>query len=275
VAERSPTRIAARLVDEQLRRVSARGTKTIVRRYGRQLGMWQGCGYPKSGTVWLCQLLGSYLELPYPRHYRTPIAMASVVHAHWLPFPQLPPTVYIVRDGRDVMLSLYHYEARLARSTRNPSAARKRNERFSRVLGPRADLRDVSANLPRFVESQLEDPSWVEAPWPQHVQAWLDVSADAVAVVRYEDLLEDVSRGLGPALERLSGPVDHEALKVAASRFGFERQQARVGGTVEQRQFLKRGKAGQWQQYFDGEARRIFDQAASSVLRQLGYEPCG
>ncbi|MBA2767690.1 MAG: sulfotransferase domain-containing protein [Sporichthyaceae bacterium] len=270
--EHSTTGIAGRLVDEQLRRVSARATKSVARHYGRRLGMWQGCGYPKSGTVWLCQLLGSYLELPYPRRYRMPIAMASVIHTHWLPFPQLPPTMYIVRDGRDVMLSLYHYESRLASSTRNPSAARTRTERFRRVLGPRADLRDVSANLPRFIESQLESPSWVEAAWPQHVQAWLDVPRGMVAIVRYEDLRHDVGAALGPPLARLLGePVDEQALQIAATRFGFARQQDRTKRPAEERAFLRQGEPGEWKTYFTAEACTIFDQAAAPVLDQLGY----
>src|SRR5262245_12144672 len=98
------------VIDEQLRKGSARMTKSIARRYGHSLGMWVGCGYPKSGTSWLCQLLSSYLDIPHPRRFRLPIAMPSVLHAHWLPEPQLPKTVYVARDGRDVMVSLYFYE---------------------------------------------------------------------------------------------------------------------------------------------------------------------
>src|SRR6188472_2305781 len=96
-------------IEEQLRRVAARSTKEIVLRRGAALGMYVGCGYPKSGTVWLCQLMSTYLGLPYPREYRSPIAMASVIHAHWRYDPRIPASAYITRDGRDVLLSLYHF----------------------------------------------------------------------------------------------------------------------------------------------------------------------
>jgi len=277
VTSRDRARTAgARLLDEQLRKASARATESIVRRFGDRLGMWVGCGYPKSGTVWLCQLLSSYLELPYPRQYRSPVAMASVIHAHWMPSTDTPRTVYVVRDGRDVMLSLYFYEARLATGGRNPAAARKRLARFRYVLGPSPDLKDVTGNLPRFIESQLADPSWVRAPWPQHVEAWLDASPDRVAVVRYEDMLGSVPDTLRPALESLTEEaVDMDALRLVSQRFSFERQVHRGPLSAQSRGFLRRGVAGEWRDYFSDEARIIFEQAAGSTLKRVGYDSHG
>lgn len=260
------------LVDEQLRRGSARATKTIVRWYGDRLGIWLGCGYPKSGTVWLGQLLSSYLSLPYPRHYRTPVAMPSVLHAHWLPDDRLPRSVYVVRDGRDVMVSLYFYEVRLATRERNPYAARRRRERFRRVLGPSADLNDARANLPRFIEAEMESPAWMNATWPAHVGAWLDARSDRVAVVRYEDLLAGAEDALAPAIERLTGaPADRRALTIAAERFAFDRRSGRSQGEEQRTSFLRKGIAGDWRNHFTDEAALIFDQAAGATLDHLGY----
>lgn len=259
-----------RLVDEQLRRASARMTQSIALRFGERLGMWVGCGYPRSGTVWLCQLLSSYLDLPHPRRYRLPVAMPCVVHAHWLPDPRLPRTVYIVRDGRDVMVSRYFYEVRLAASRLNPAAARQRRARFDRVLGPRADLNDVEGNMARFVEVELSEPGWPASTWPQHVDAWLDAPLKT-AVVRYEDLRRDVHDALSPALEKLGETVDAGSLRMSGQRFEFGRQ----AGLQHDGWFgpvLRRGVPGDWKSHFSREAATIFDQAAGRTLRRLGYE---
>lgn len=268
-----PRALGASFLDERLRQVSARTTESIVRRYGDRLGMWVGCGYPKSGTVWLCNLLASYLDLPHPRQYRLPLAMPCVVHAHWLPDPRLPPTVYIVRDGRDVMVSWYFREVKLANSTLNPAAARRRRDRFERVLGAKYDLRDAVANLPRVMEAELVDPSWMSANWPTHVQAWMNAPPERVGIVRYEDLLQDVVSALGPLLERLTGrPLDTGNLKISEERFDFSRQSRSVVGNPDASPFMRKGVSGDWKLYFDDSATTIFDQAAGDVLESLGYE---
>jgi hypothetical protein len=234
--------------------------------------MWVGCGYPKSGTVWLCQLLSAYLDLPHPRRYRVPVAMPSVLHAHWLPNERLPRTVYIVRDGRDVMVSLYFYEVRLANSPLNPRAARSRQERFNRILGPRADLSDVRSNLARFVEAEMEQPAWMSATWQSHVDAWLQVPPERAAVVRYEDLLQDVQVALAPALEQLThGPVDLAYLRMAGERFEFARQAGLASAHEGRGPYLRKGISGDWKNYFDSDAERVFEQAAGQTLKRLGY----
>lgn len=264
--------MAKRLSDEALRSASARATRMIARRYGDSLGMWLGCGYPKSGTVWLCQLLSSYLDLPHPRRYRMPVAMPCVVHSHGLPDPRLPRTVYVVRDGRDVMVSLYFYEVRLASSDLNPRAAHMRQERFKRVLGPKADLQNIRANLPRFLEAEMESPAWMHSTWKEHVEAWLAVGPDRACMVRYEDLLLSVETALTPVLEQLTGlQTNAEYLRLAADRFDFERQSKSSNELVQRSPALRKGISGDWKNFFTPESEEIFDDRAGGILEVLGY----
>lgn len=253
--------------------MSARLTESVVRRFGDRLDMWVGCGYPKSGTVWLCNILASYLSVPHPRNYRVPIAMPAVVQAHWMPGsgPSVPRTVYIVRDGRDVMVSWYFREVKLMSSDRNPASSRRRRERFHDVLGSGANLDDVATNLAPFMEAELAQPLWMRASWPQHVRAWLDQPADRVAVVRYEDLLVSVVDHLGPALARLDGPVNQDFLRLAEQRFDFARQSRARSSDAESAPYLRHGVSGDWKTHFTAEAERIFDRAAGDVLQRLGY----
>jgi len=265
-------RVLTRLADEQLRRISAKATEKIARRWWSTLGVWVACGFPKSGTTWLAQMLAGYLQLPNPQRYRLPIAMPSVLQAHWLPGKRTPRTLYIVRDGRDVMVSLYFYEVRLANSTMNPAAARRRRERLRRLFGPAFDPRDVTGNLPLFIEAEMLDPAWMTVSWPAHVQAWLGADPARVSIVRYEDLRLDPVTTLAPAIERLTqDKVDREALLQITQWFAYERQASDSRREHQQGPVLRSGQVQGWREYFNAAAERAFSEAGAGVAMRLGY----
>jgi hypothetical protein len=268
---RTGAKVGGPRLDAQLRRASARATKTIADRAGMRLGMWYGAGYPKSGTTWLCNLMSSYLDVPFVRNYRLPVLMPCVVHSHWLPSHRVPRTIYIVRDGRDVLVSRYFYEARAVRAPRNPRGGRLRLERFNRLYGPQVDLDDISANLPKFIADEMTAPQLTGANWPEHVRRWLAVPGERVAVVRYELLHADVCAGLGPAFEQLTGqPTDRDYLGLAAARFEFAAQ-ARRNHLRADTTLMRAGAVGGWRDHFTDEARAIFDRHAGDLLRELDY----
>ena len=67
--------------------------------------------YPKSGGSWLRQLLSSYLDIPFPRN-KMPKFGLSMFHGHYLPsrrFKDIKQIFYLVRDGRDIMVSDYFH----------------------------------------------------------------------------------------------------------------------------------------------------------------------
>jgi hypothetical protein len=268
---RTDLKVGGPRVDAQLRRLSARVTKTIADRAGARLGMWYGAGYPKSGTTWLCNLMSSYLDVPFVRDYRLPVLMPCVVHSHWLPSGRLPPTIYIVRDGRDVIVSRYVFETRAVRAPRNTRGGRLRRARFERLYGPHVDLDDVVANLPKFIADEMTAPQLTGVNWAEHVRRWLAVPPDRVAVVRYEQLRADVPATLAPAFEQLTGrPADRDYLELAADRFDFtaqaQRNDTRGDGTL-----MRSGAIGGWREYFSDEAAATFDRHAGSLLAELGY----
>lgn len=234
--------------------------------------MWYGAGYPKSGTTWLCNLMSSYLDVPFVRNYRLPVLMPCVVHSHWLPSVRMPRTIYIVRDGRDVLVSRYFFEVRAVREPRNPRGGRLRRERFARLYGSAVDLDDIAANLPRFVEDEMTAPQLTGVNWPTHVTRWLDIASERVAVVRYEQLRADVPGTLAPAFEQLTGaPADREYLQLAAERFDFAGQARRSDPRAGA--FMRKGSVGDWRNHFTPEAAEIFRQHAGDVLARLGYPP--
>lgn len=264
---------AAQLVDENLRRVSARLTKQIALRYGDRLPAWIGCGYPKSGTVWLCQLMASYLGVPYPQNYRTPIAMKSVLHAHWPYDKRMPPTGYIVRDGRDVMISFYFFHMQALTQQKNPTLRFRLSRTYERALGKGFDPNDSANNLPRFIELVMER-GWAThgITWPDHVRQWTRHTPTPVGVVRYEDLLLDTSQALTDLMTEVTGePGDPERAALAARRYEFGMGAGRARGTEDRASFQRKGIAGDWRNHFTRESAEIFDSYAGDVLVQLGY----
>ena len=264
--------LSGRMIDEQLRRFSARATESIVRRHGRRLGVWVGCGYPKSGTVWLCQLLSSYLELPYPRRYRSPIAMPSVIHAHWMPDARFPETVYVVRDGRDVMVSLYHYEARLALAANKSAGGAQTAGTFSTAVRRQGGSGRRPEASPEVHRGRAHAALVGVGPLAR-ARDGMDGSGSRP---RGRSPLRGASgerrTALGPAIARLTGRTpDASALRMAGERFDFGRQAAIGHGTEGPSPFLRKGVAGDWKTCFSSEATTIFDQVAGDTLTRLGY----
>ena len=258
-------------VAEQLRRVAARSTQEIALRRGKDLGIWVGCGFPKSGTVWLCQLMSSYLDLPYPRDYQLPVAMASVIHAHWHYDERLPPTVYLTRDGRDVIVSLYFHYMRLLDIPRSPRRTKQLQETFHRLFGAGFDPSATHENLPRFIEHEMTAPeAYRGTTWAQHVREWQN--RPGVAQVTYEGLLADTAGELQRVMNELGAPhPDPLKAELAAQRYQFRTVTGRDDGHEDRTSFQRKGVAGDWRSHFTREAGEIFDEYAGDVLVELGY----
>ena len=259
-------------VEEKLRRVARGATRQIATRRGRDLNMWIGCGYPKSGTVWLCKQMGTALGLPVPMDYQMPIMMASVVHAHWRYDERYGPSMYIRRDGRDVVVSMYFHWARGVRMKRDPRYARRLAEIFDQLYGPTFDPDDARGNLPKFIEYQMTvAPTMHGITWQESVRDWWD--RPRVGHVTYEGLLIDPVEELSRAFKDASGAEPtREAIELAVRRHAFSSETGRKAGEENRDSFLRKGMAGDWQQHFTREAGEAFDSYAGADLVDFGYE---
>lgn len=258
--------------DEQMRRAAAFSTRHVALRWGSSLPMWVGCGFPKSGTVWLCQLMAAYLGVPYPRDYKMPIVMPSVVHAHWAYDRRFPPAAYIRRDGRDVMVSMYFYYVRAMRMQKSPNRVRQLSRRFEKLFGATFDPQQVRGNLPRFIEYEMQHPRATDAQaWHVHVADWWD--RPRVHHTQYEALLADSEAELGRLMSQLTGePANPTHVRSAVQRFAFGAQTGRRSGQEDRSSFLRKGVAGEWRDHFSREAGEIFDALTGSALVDFGYE---
>ncbi len=226
-------------------------------------------GYPKSGTTWVCQLLGDYFQLPFPRGSLLPITFKAVVHGHDTLRACDEHAAYVVRDGRDVMASLYFHLTRHIPEGDNPRLSKREKKMFPGMV----NKADVATNFPRFLEAQMRDPFASKLNWGDHVGRSLALSRPGVATVRYEQLLSDGPAELARTVEAISGkPADPERVAWTIEKFAFARQTGRSAGKENRSSFLRKGSAGDWRNHFSRESAEIFDRSCGEALVAAGYE---
>ncbi len=220
--------------------------------------------FPKSGGTWLCQLLSTLLDLPYPRNAR-PRIEPSVIHGHRLWDRRFRNVTVMHRDGRDIMVSAYfHY---LGGHDANRGADAERHRRRAGIV----NVSESADNMPRFIEYMYTRRihRFYDFTWSEFVDSWQGRDA---AYVRYEDLLVDGVDALRRVLEHhgLEVPA-RERIEAVLQRFSFARQTGRQPGESDPNSFLRSGVHGDWKNHFSLEARQVFDHFAGEQLVKLGY----
>lgn len=223
--------------------------------------------YPKSGATWLGQMLSKTLGLPFPRN-KFPLLTSSIMHGHYLALKGRKNVVIVWRDGRDVMVSWYHHCLFLNERS-NALLVRQTREQFHS-----ANYADVRSNLPRFLEYAFTVQRHPGFTWAHFVNQWY--GRKGAVFVRYEDLRRDPANELVRIISGLgmTGKTPtHEQLRTIVEYYSFERQSGRQAGQESKSSFMRKGIVGDWVNYFDSEARTIFDSYAGNELIKLGYEP--
>lgn len=252
----------------RVRTASHVATWTLGRCFPSTIPLVFVVGYPKTGTTWACQLAADYLMLPYPRYSLLPVGCEAVVHGHELVKPWYRRGIYVMRDGRDALISQYFFLCRFIAEGDNPAIPRM----FRRLFPSMKNKADVASNLPAFLERVLTH-AVTSRPWPEHVRSFYEVGNPGVVMIRYEDLVSDGAAALAQAMSGLTGEEPDEArAEVCLQRFSFERlarRKVRHQGSA----FLRQGRRGDWVNHFSRESAEIFDRHAGEALVQSGYEP--
>jgi hypothetical protein len=157
--------------------------------------------------------------------------------------------IYIARDGRDAMVSYWHFC----------------NQRDGTAI-PFSEFIELSAK-----------PEHSYGAWKDHVTGWTNASLEAKLVLRYEDLLADTAGGLRQALEFVEIEVSETAIANAVERASFNamRKLEKTKGfnlemlkTVE---FVREGKSGTWQDTFGPRDLERFCLFHGGCVPELGY----
>ncbi|MEJ5227787.1 sulfotransferase domain-containing protein [Thermodesulfovibrio sp.] len=223
-------------------------------------------GYPKSGNTWMQNLVAGLVygvdpelspdtiiqelvpDIHYKRYYKrfkTPMFFKS----HSLPTPQFRRVIYLLRDGRDVMVSYYHFN----------KALRGENFDFHRMVQDGVGL--------------------FPCEWHEHVEAWLANPYNAeMIVVRYEDLKETPVETLLRICWFIGEDYDKAYLHRLASKANFNKmreKEIRYGWDdplwPKEKFFVRRGQIGSYKDEFPQELLQIFLSKAGKTLEKLGY----
>jgi aryl sulfotransferase len=165
--------------------------------------------------------------------------------------------IYVVRDPRDVAVSLAHIKNKTM-----DSAVEFMNSTAAMLSSP------VGRQL-AWLPEKLGD-------WSGHVISWLDQRDVPVHVVPYEALKRDTVGVLENALRFAGEAVVRADVERAVrhSEFGALRRQESAAGFREPGlPFFRRGEVGSWRdELTPAQAARIVD-AHGAVMRRVGYLP--
>jgi hypothetical protein len=217
--------------------------------------------YPKSGSNWMCNMLSSYFSIPVLESWneQLPVMAKRIYHLHRiLPFRRIDNrTVYIVRDGRDVVVS-YFFEM-----VRSPHASVTRNK-FFKYIGrtvTEADIREVLGEFIDFLYTYRR----ASIRYDTHLKS---ARKRNFINVRYEDLIKNTPDELTRVVARLTDQaVDVEGIRQAVDNNSIDRVR-----TAANAYFVRKGEPGNWRKHFNRKAAQRFWAKYSAVMKETGYE---
>ena len=222
--------------------------------------------YPKSGGTWYCQMLADYLALPYPRN-QIPKFEKSILHSHYPYHKSFNKPVCVLRDGRDVMVSYYHHMY-FGNDVLPPWVFE-----YYRTRAPFSDFENIEKNMPAYIEYMFTKHKMMGKiiTWSSFIQSYFD--KPDVLMIKYEDLLANPFETVGNTITKITGVIpNQEKLQATIQKFSFKNITQRKPGEENKKDFLRKGIAGDWKNYFNKEACKKFDNYAGKELVLLGYE---
>lgn len=223
------------------------------------------CSYPRSGVTWFQNLLAGLIHGVDPRMAHDSVIQELVpdIHqrkffkrygkltcfkSHNLPEQKYRRVINLVRDGRDVMVSYYHFTQALNAS---------------------------GMDMLRFIK---DHPIW-PSPWHDHVEAWLSNPYGAeILLLRYEDLRADTTRELRRVADFLGLDRDEALLEHISGRSSFsnaQKKEMELGWDSKvwprDKKFVRRGEVGSFKDEMPPESLQALMELAGPTLARLGY----
>lgn len=224
--------------------------------------------YPKSGSTWMQNLVAGLMygietrfltdkltQMIVPNvhgsKYFKRLGDVTCFKSHCLPRPDYRRVVYLLRDGRDAMVSYYHMI----------NACSCESTSMEKVI---LDQRD----------------SLFPCQWHEHVKAWMENPFDAdLLLIKYEDLLQDPLRELRRFCDFSNIERSDEILlrSIEGNRFEvMQEKEAEFGWDNQdwnpERRFIRRGEMGSFRDEMPLDLIEEFERLAKSELVLNGYQ---
>lgn len=235
--------------------------------------------YPKSGNTWTRFLLGNLLHpdkevtflnipelIPHidvkPRTFFEKMVRPRVINCHEPFDPRFKRVVYVVRDPRDVAVSLYHYQRKRARIDDNYPM-----ENF----------------VPRFMAGSFAEPLRLGS-WGDNVTSWLALRENSAGFLlcRYEDLRANTGKELSRIASFLDVDASPELLAAAVERSSVKRMQSlekaqgddwgQTKGMRKDIPFVRSALVGGWKSALPQSCVAQIESAWGPAMERLGYE---
>jgi Sulfotransferase domain len=256
-------------------RVSNRATHLIAMAGGRSFPLLLVAEHPRSGGTWVAHMLADYFQMPFPKYSRLPLACPAVIHTHLWHSPRLPKSVFVARDGRDLVTSSYFSTLRQYQNLLSREKALHRHIRhFPSLRGATVEISECRRRLPQFIQEWWSRPIGCAQNWSDYTLSWC--ASRNVILTTYESLRADCLSEMSGLIERLTNePADSSRLAATVARYAFEAQTGRRPGQQDHASNKRIAEVGNWRRYFSREAAAQFQSLAGDALLRMRYESDG
>jgi hypothetical protein len=181
--------------------------------------------------------------------------------------------IHVVRDGRDVAVSLMHHFWNLSKDIHEGGIYDLKPEELAKRDAYREDpeaFLDSGESI--FDEERL----WQMATrWNRRTskaaREGAELFGDNFLQLSYEDLLLSPERSMQPVFELLGAMADEDVVSRCVQKNTFEKAAGRPKGTEESESFFRKGVAGDWRTLFTKRDSEIYEQIAGQTLVEMGY----
>ncbi|XP_070768589.1 sulfotransferase family 2, cytosolic sulfotransferase 3 [Enoplosus armatus] len=237
--------------------------------------------YPKSGTVWLQEILPLVLKggdltpiqtipnwdrVPWLEEKRLALVVDQLASPRGLvshfPYHLMPPSfhtskakvIYVMRNPKDVVVSSYY---------------------FHQMAGFLPDPGTFDEFMDRFLEGKVMFGKWTE-----HVKSWRHTElGDRIMYITYEEMLQDLPAALRCMSDFLGRHLSEETIQKIAEHCSFKSMKAnnmsnfslvsKVHMDSDKSPFFRKGTAGDWKNHFSSGALARF---TSTIRKELGSD---
>ena len=231
--------------------------------------------YPKSGNTWMRFLIANLLQPDPPvglleadciipsvdgktKRFFDAMKSPRVIKSHFSFIPAYKRVIYVVRDPRDVIMSQYHYQIKRG------------------VLEQDAPLDDF---VSRFIKGEV----CPYGSWGENVGSWTATRRDDpnFLLLRYEDMLANVSAGAARISNFLGLPSDSNRIALAVERSSVDNMRKveksegkkweSTKGTRQDISFFRSAKSGEGRRRCHGNRLQSLEKAWGPLMRSLNY----